>query len=194
MPQPALIQARWNSFFASLSAAAPRSAASVVPAREPADVHDTLHAADFDLPVLREWFGLHDGQLDSVLGVMLGGWQLMSAEEGVSMHTMLIDTVGISLMERYGADVNHAAMSVAGAQIGAYHSRYFPISMRGDGTFMFVDCRPGPLHGCVREWAREGLDRPVRWASLSTMLSAADVALSTGNGYRITDEELEWDW
>jgi cell wall assembly regulator SMI1 len=57
---------------------------------------------------------------------------------------------------------------------------WLPIANNGGGNDLFIDLRPGPLHGCVMEFDRvDGAGGPPLWPNIETMLTAIADALET---------------
>ncbi len=88
--------------------------------------------------------------------------------------------------------------SNAGEPAGTWLPEFIPCAGI-DGNFLFVDSRPGPLHGCVSEFDNESADnRGPQWISLSAMLTDLADALETGSTFAevwhpsIVDSQLDW--
>ncbi|MFC6012281.1 hypothetical protein [Nocardia lasii] len=73
--------------------------------------------------------------------------------------------------------VPHAPL--AGDTAGTYLRQFVPFAGE-DGNLLFVDTRPGPLHGCVSEFDKVSADGGPRWASLSAMFADLADSLETG--------------
>jgi cell wall assembly regulator SMI1 len=59
---------------------------------------------------------------------------------------------------------------------------WLPIANNGSGNDLFVDLRPGPLHGCLMEFDRvDGAEGPPLWPSVAVMLADIADALETGS-------------
>ncbi|MCP2247577.1 SMI1/KNR4 family protein [Lentzea aerocolonigenes] len=69
----------------------------------------------------------------------------------------------------------------AGTTSGIFLQEFVPLAADGMGGYVFVDERPGPESGCVREWdVDEGSRLPTLWPTIDAML--ADIAHSLGTG------------
>jgi cell wall assembly regulator SMI1 len=71
----------------------------------------------------------------------------------------------------------------AGSEAFAFLDAFVPLA-GDDGDFYVVDTRPGPRHGCISEFLREG-DSSMRWPSLADMI--ADLAQSFETGQPFAD-------
>jgi len=74
-----------------------------------------------------------------------------------------------------------------------------PIAGDGGGNDLFVDLRPGPAHGCVREfWNEEGARDTALWSGVADMLAEVADALTRDvpvRGYRMwVDEHGAMSW
>jgi cell wall assembly regulator SMI1 len=83
---------------------------------------------------------------------------------------------------------------------GAWLPRWLPIAGDGGGNDLFVDLRPGPARGCVRQFLRDdGAGDTAWWSSVSAMLSEVADALTRETpirGSRIWVEDdgaISWD-
>ncbi|HUQ54884.1 SMI1/KNR4 family protein [Lentzea sp.] len=69
----------------------------------------------------------------------------------------------------------------AGTTSGIFLGEFVPIAANGMGDYLFVDERPGPESGCVREWdVDEGSRLPTLWPSPHAMLTDIARSLDTG--------------
>lgn len=91
-----------------------------------------------------------------------------------------------------------------GTPAGSIADTYLPefIPFAGvDGNLCVLDMRPGPLHGCVSMFYREGpdVDGP-RWLSLSAMLTDLADSLENGTAFdggwypTVHNRDLGWEW
>ena len=86
----------------------------------------------------------------------------------------------------------------AGSRAGVFIAPFVPIAER-DGYVLFCDTRPGPLRGCITEFARENADAegPV-WASLGSLLHNYADSLEGHDRFRnhwipsATPDGLDW--
>ena len=69
----------------------------------------------------------------------------------------------------------------AGDPSRGFQSAFVPIAADGDGRYLFVDLRGGPLHGCVGEWDDTGgFVDVISWPSVAEMLGDIADALEHG--------------
>lgn len=86
----------------------------------------------------------------------------------------------------------------AGDYVGTYLPYFLPFA-GADGYLLFVDARPGPLHGCVTEFEKVDADgEGPKWPSLSAMLTNLADSLETGKAFdgrtpTVVDGELRWE-
>ncbi|GAA4055179.1 SMI1/KNR4 family protein [Actinomadura miaoliensis] len=83
---------------------------------------------------------------------------------------------------------------------GAWLPRWLPIAGDGGGSVLFVDLRPGPAHGCVRRFFRDGgAGDAVWWGGVAEMLADVAAGLTQEvpvHGYRVwveDDGRMSWD-
>ena len=102
------------------------------------------------------------------------------------------------LDEEAGAEPS--AGSAAGKVVETFLSEFVPFAGR-DGNLLFVDTRPGPLHGCVTEFDKVGADDGgPRWASVSALLTEVADSLYDGTAFdrswtpTVIDGRLEWQY
>ncbi|MFD3596718.1 SMI1/KNR4 family protein [Nocardia sp. NPDC058640] len=88
--------------------------------------------------------------------------------------------------------------AAAGDPAGTYLPQFLPFAGL-DGNLLFVDTRPGPLHGCVTEFDKvDADDAGPRWTSLSAMLTDLAHSLETGTPFdqhwlpKVEAGELNW--
>lgn len=137
---------------------------------------------------LCEWFGLHDGVDAETWFPLLGGFRPLPLAEVLDARRMHLqiwaqllaqpeDPAAVRKRVALGGperdprrDVAHLDAQPAGTVAGMFLPSYIPIG-GWDAHYLFVDSRPGPLHGCVTEYAREDTDSwGPRWPSLDAML------------------------
>ncbi|MFC9556237.1 hypothetical protein ACFTWF_36050 [Rhodococcus sp. NPDC056960] len=115
--------------------------------------------------------------------------ELLSLDRVVADHHRRVEG---SKTAYYGPPVSpdKFAKEPAGSPSEAFLSEFIPIG-NADGDHLFVDTRPGPLHGCVNEWPREDWAwEPPLWLSLSSML--ADLATSLERTSALTVRRTRW--
>lgn len=83
---------------------------------------------------------------------------------------------------------------------GAWLSNWLPIASNAGGADLFVDLRPGPAHGCVREFFSDaGAGDAALWSGVAAMLAEVAEGLERGapvDGFRIwveDDGRIAWD-
>lgn len=88
--------------------------------------------------------------------------------------------------------------SFASEAAGTFVPELVPFAGR-DGNLLFVDTRPGPLHGCVTEFDKVGADDVgPRWVSISALLTELADSLEHGTVFdgrwvpTVADGRLEW--
>lgn len=88
--------------------------------------------------------------------------------------------------------------SFAGEAAETFVPEFVPFAGR-DGNLLFVDTRPGPLHGCVTEFDKVGADDVgPRWVSVSALLTELVDSLENGTVFdgrwvpTVADGRLEW--
>lgn len=88
--------------------------------------------------------------------------------------------------------------SAAGEAVETFLPEFVPFAGR-DGNLLFVDTRPGPLHGCVTEFDKVGADDVgPRWVSISALLTELADSLHHGTVFdgrwtpTVIDGRLAW--
>lgn len=88
--------------------------------------------------------------------------------------------------------------SFAGEAAETFVPEFVPFAGR-DGNLLFVDTRPGPLHGCVTEFDKVGADDVgPRWVSVSALLTELADSLEHGTVFdgrwtpTVSEGRLEW--
>ncbi|MGU3587373.1 SMI1/KNR4 family protein [Rhodococcus sp. C26F] len=88
--------------------------------------------------------------------------------------------------------------SFAGEAVETFVPEFVPFAGR-DGNLLFVDTRPGRLHGCVTEFDKVGADDVgPRWGSISALLAELADSLEYGTVFdgrwvpTVADGRLEW--
>jgi cell wall assembly regulator SMI1 len=154
---------------------------------------------------LLEWWRLADGvNIEAGTAGDLIPPYFMPTQVGFALADRLerMQMWGDASAEALAYDQPDPALDEAGTQCAAWLPKWIPIAYDNSGDDMFVDLRPGPQHGCVMEFGREGAaDQDPTWPSVRTMLADIANALSTGTTAgpftcrpRVTSEgHLEWD-
>jgi cell wall assembly regulator SMI1 len=103
--------------------------------------------------------------------------------------------------EQFAAQLAQEDRAPAGSPCkGAWLPRWLPIAGDGGGNDLFVDLRPGPAHGCVRQFLRDdGAGDAAWWGGVAAMLAEVAAALTHEvpvRGHRIWvdgDGTIAWD-
>jgi cell wall assembly regulator SMI1 len=168
----------WRRITAWIADNAPDTAAQV---RGPGDA-GLIDAVERDVgvplpPDLRAWWCLADGFHPGVLQALIP-W----------IHVPLPIAVArderrhlVELSARAGWPDSDGYDAEAGSFSHRYQATFVPISTDHCGQVLFVDLRPGTLHGTVSEWDHEeGFLRPPHWMGVTDMLSDIGDALELG--------------
>jgi hypothetical protein len=102
---------------------------------------------------------------------------------------------------QFAADAAQEDLAPAGSPCkGAWLPRWLPIAGDGCGNDLFVDLRPGPAHGCVRQFLRDdGAGDAAWWGGAAAMLAEVAAGLSQevpvhGNRIWVYDDgTISWD-
>ncbi|WP_081830486.1 SMI1/KNR4 family protein [Rhodococcus sp. UNC363MFTsu5.1] len=132
-------------------------------------------------PELREFFSLHDGQIDNPpesagSGELLPMQHLLSLDQVTDWHAMSAEV----WRELADADTDYyeggydgvcAQHPNAGSTAMMFLPSYIPIAEL-DACAYFCDTRPGEHHGCVRQFDKYSADsHGPAWSSISAMLA-----------------------
>jgi cell wall assembly regulator SMI1 len=167
---------------------------------------------------LRSWYALADGTERTPAGYVLPFHRPLPLAEVVSEWSMWqdIERVRSAVPRDPGADarlralggvpeersdvVGQSESEPAGTPARAFLKSFVPIAEDQAGAYLFVDTRPGPLHGCVTEFVSGDADvsGPL-WPSVEAMLSDVADALHLdrpvcGRLPVVFDGELDWDF
>ena len=172
----------WARILSWLRDYAPSTLANLRPPGDESLLRDLLHSLPVTVPgdLIDLWVnanGENVGENDAAGFIIPPLYHLMSADESLEYHSMRlsanIDPVRVEDLRN----------SPAGEY--SYFSLWLPewIPFAGTSEGMFVDCRRGPLNGCVSEhFHTDGQQGPV-WNSIADMtndiadrLEAVDVA------------------
>ena len=184
---------RWTALLDALVEVAPRTRAAI----EPPVAFDDRLAASLPTPLspeLRRWFGLHNG--------VGGGWDGWVFPRQFPLG--LAEAVASTLATKQiwdGIDftrVHDPDQQVAGTTCIGWHPAYVYVAESRAGSGLFVDQRPGDLHGCVRPWDRVDSDygEPVA-PSLTDLISEVTRGVLTGepvDGWvpSVVDGAIDW--
>ena len=128
---------------------------------------------------------------------LLPAHELFGLERLVEERQMELDIWGELDEEMGGAPAGGRS---AGETAFTYLPEFIPFAGL-DGNLLFIDTRPGDLHGCVTEFDKVDTDAAgPRWASLTAMLSDLADSLETGAAFgggwtpAVTDGKLSWQY
>ena len=125
---------------------------------------------------------------------ILPGHELFDLDRAVTERQLELDIWG-EIDAEMGAEPQTDAS--AGDYVGTYLPHFLPFAGQ-DGYLLFVDARPGPLHGCVTEFEKVDADGAgPKWPSLSAMLTDLADSLETGSAFdgrtpAVVDGQLRW--
>lgn len=113
----------------------------------------------------------------------IGRWRLAGAPDLYpAMFTPLSARKAVREQARLRHDVYpELDRDPAGTMSSAFLKEFVPIAASGTGDYLFVDGRPGPESGCVREWCRDdGNLGSTLWPSVHAVLADVAHSLETG--------------
>ncbi|CCQ13607.1 putative uncharacterized protein [Rhodococcus sp. AW25M09] len=122
------------------------------------------------------------------------GHELFDLDRAVSERQLELD-IWSEIDAEMGAEPQ--TDSPAGDYLGTYSPYFIPFA-GADGYLLFVDARPGPLHGCVLEFEKVDADGAgPKWPSLSAMLTDLADSFQTGRAFdgrtpAVVDGQLRW--
>ena len=195
----------WADLMSTLRHKAPQTAASILPPPSAEVVRSMEASTGLDWPDdLVEFFCQHNGQDDAVdlAGSLLPAQDLFDVEAATAERTMMMEVwrdLADADPEYHsgGYDALSVEYPEAGESAGAFLPQYIPISGM-DGYFYFCDVRPGPQHGCIRNYFQDGADEgEPTWDSITAMLAGLRVSIENGTAVdgwepRIVDGRVEW--
>ncbi|MGS2618981.1 SMI1/KNR4 family protein [Micromonospora sp. LZ34] len=167
----------WHLIATWLAEHAPLTASEIRPPASPAAIEAVQRQLPVRLPAdLVAWWEACDGFTDGTCCVLL-------PEIHVPLGTARVIEARqsqLDLMAKFGSPTLMTGQ--AGEFSSAFQDAFVPIAEDGCGQLLFVDLRPGPLHGCVSEWDHEQdfLDLPI-WESVAAMLTDVAGALQSGS-------------
>jgi cell wall assembly regulator SMI1 len=187
----------WQKLLAELDLRAPVARACIRPgSREGAVLVE--RELGISLPEeVREWFTLHDGTGMTFDAMLLPGHLVLSPREAVDDTRMI---------HEIWSEFDDSADSGPGDQAGDVARTWLPefvmVGSDGCGGGIFVDTRPGPAQGCVRQWDKVEADDdygegPVA-ASLVDLIRGTTTSLREGTPVLhgitavLADGHLEW--
>ena len=195
----------------------PEQASVIRPPAASAALATAMAETGCDWPdAVREWYGLQDGVDPESWFPLLAGFRPLPLVEVVEARRMHLQIwrhllaqpedpatvrkrVSLGGEERDSRrDVAHLDAQPAGTVAGMFLPSYLPIG-GWDANYLFVDTRPGPLQGCVTEYAREDTDsRGPRWPSIEAMIAELADSLEqrisiAGRLPVVENGTLDWD-
>lgn len=195
----------WDIIVEWLARNSPRELALIRPPAAEDDIRDAERRLGVALPNdLVAWWRRADGQarMGSLLPPIYSPYPVRSALDSRDVWM----TAWNEVMEQASADqfadyVAQEDRAPAGSPCkGAWLPRWLPIASDGGGNDLFVDLRPGPARGCVRQFLRDdGAGDTIWWSSVAAMLAEVADALTRGTpvrGNRIwvdDDGAMSWD-
>ncbi|WP_250006371.1 SMI1/KNR4 family protein [Actinoplanes sp. M2I2] len=166
-----MTDAAWSRIILWLGQYAPSTAATLNSPAEHARLQAALNQISVNVPddLIDLWQtvdGQGGAQVESCGYLIPPLYHLLPAQYAANYLSMRL--------ESNPSDSAHDIEALRGEAAGTYSvfSYWIPewVPIAGDEQGMFVDCRPGPLYGCVSEhFHSDGQDGPV-WASVSDML------------------------
>ena len=175
-----LAEASWRNIVAWCGENAPVTAEAL---RGPAS-GDVLAAAQAETgqdwpPELLAWLRVGDGaerSLDTCL--IPPSFIPMGVAHILSTWRMLIDITNQVVDQN---DIRACEAGAAGSYSPAFVRSFIPVGDDTGGHFLFVDLRPGPLNGCIREWENgAAYPREPLWDGIAAMLASIDEGLRAG--------------
>jgi cell wall assembly regulator SMI1 len=149
------LRVAWRELLAELEQSAPGTRRAIRPPGQSAS------GAETRLPVplneeLRSWFHLHGGCDPWADG------QIFPFNTAIDLPTAVEDTLRIRDIWQATSggeeELRQLARRQAGTTARTWLDSYVAISSDLMGDCLFVDLRPGVLHGCVRWWDKVGAD------------------------------------
>ncbi|MDQ7908289.1 SMI1/KNR4 family protein [Phytohabitans sp. ZYX-F-186] len=176
---------------------APVSAAHIGQPATQDDIAVVEALLDRPLPAdLVAWWRRSCGATGFVQGRLIPGYTPCTVDQAVDHRELMLDIA--SCQDR--AETATLVATPAGSPRTPYWLPvWLPIAHDGGGCNLFIDLRPGPLHGCVMQWDKyEAAGLKPRWPSVATMLAEIAHALqhhTDVDGYQpeaLDDGTLDW--
>lgn len=172
----------WQTITEWLGTNLPTAAEQISPPAGDADIRAVEEALGLALPAdLTEWLRLCNGfgPTNSFGGL------LPPLHNPISCTEMLAARAQSLNIDQRLAGLHHLPepQNVAGTKAMRFHPAFLPFADDHAGTKLFVDLRPGDLHGCIGQWDPEQIgfiNGPV-WAGTAAMLADVAQSLTTGN-------------
>ncbi|MFC9973118.1 SMI1/KNR4 family protein [Spirillospora sp. NPDC127200] len=186
MPRP--VDESWDRITAWLARHAPRAAARIGPPAGRAEIARAGAEVGVEPPPdLVAWWRRANGIAGPGQGPpfdLLPRHFPYTVEQALHSREIWLKVWRDDANERgWWAERDMAALQAApaGTEAGMWLPGWLPIANSGGGQDLFVDLRPGPLHGCVREFDRVEADGKVLWGGVAAMLADLAQALESGS-------------
>jgi cell wall assembly regulator SMI1 len=189
----------WDAIVAWLAGNAPAELAFVRPPADAEDVREAERRLGVGLPAdLLAWWQRVDGLEDH--GRLVSRYRPYSVREALNRRDVWMSAWN-DVMEELAAQqqppLDFAAWVAKENRVpagspcnSAWLPLWLPIAGDGGGDDLFVDLRPGPAHGCVRAfWRDGGASDAVWWGGVADML--ADVAAALAQGTSIRGDRIQ---
>jgi len=183
---------------------APATAASFAPGASQSAIAEVESALGVVFPAeLREWFSLHNGQVDlegGYAGELLSMHEFFSLDQVVAEHSSLLELSNEMLeydKDRYGS---LAAIAAQAPEVGTVTDLFIPayVPLSGVGSIdNFCDTRPGPQNGCIGWWPfNAGPASPTEWKTIADMIAHIERCIVDGapEGWLIVVEDGAMHW
>jgi cell wall assembly regulator SMI1 len=195
----------WDIIVEWLGRHSPPELALIRPPAAEDDIRDVERSVGVALPDdLVAWWRRADGQAGKG-GLLPPFYSAYSARMALRSREVWM-TAWNGVMEQGSADqfaayVAQENRAPAGSPCkGAWLPRWLPIAGDGGGNDLFVDLRPGPAHGCVRQFLRDdGAGDAAWWDGVAAMLAEVAAGLrqeARVRGLRIWVDDgggMSWD-
>jgi cell wall assembly regulator SMI1 len=169
----------WDRIVSWLRHYAPVSAAHIGQPATDDDIALVEALLDRPLPAdLLAWWHRSCGATGFVEGRLIPGYTPYTVDQAVDRRELMLDIAPCD----DGAETAALVAEPAGSPCTPYWLPvWLPIAHNGGGCDLFIDLRPGPLHGCVMTWDKyEAAILKPRWPSIATMLAKIAHALEHG--------------
>jgi cell wall assembly regulator SMI1 len=195
----------WDIIVGWLGRYSPAELALIRPPAAEDDIRDAERSIGAALPDdLVAWWRRADGRAGkgSLLPPCYSPYPVRTAldrrEVWMTAWNGVMEQAGVDRFARYVAQEDRAPAGSPGKD--AWLPRWLPIAGDGGGNDLFVDLRPGPAHGCVRQFRRDdGAGDTAWWSSVAAMLAEIADALTRevaihGNRIWVDDDAaISWD-
>ncbi|MDI9918370.1 SMI1/KNR4 family protein [Rhodococcus sp. IEGM 1379] len=197
------LEEQWNRLTAWCTEYAPLTATSIRPGASLDEIRVVENSLDIAWPgELVEFYQLQNGQSswnpgsDFFAGTIFPSKEILSLPDILQLReTMLEAWKTLEISPDFDTLASNAPQ--AGTVSYTFHPLYIPFASLDDVHYV-VDCRPGPQHGCVIEYAHESVDEGgVEFESVASLLAALADSLYAGTKFgfwKASVEEGLIDW